>query len=156
VFAADPVVTEGVVDRPVSEVWRLWTTQAGLQSWMVKRADIDLRIGGLMRTRYADDGPLGDSQTINNRILSYEPERMLSIKVDGAPADFPFRAAIANMWTVIYFNPLDKDRTSIRIISLGFDDSAESRAMREFFVKGNAMTLEQLKQKSAQTRASGK
>lgn len=144
-LGAEPLVSEGIVDRPVGEVWRLWTTQAGMQSWMVKRADIDLRIGGAIRTRYADDGPLGDQKTIVNTILSYEPERMLSIKVQRAPADFAWKNAVANMWTVVYFHPLDQRRTAIRIVGMGFDDSAESRAMREFFAEGNALTIEQLR-----------
>jgi uncharacterized protein YndB with AHSA1/START domain len=44
------IVSEGVVSAPVSEVWKAWTTSEGLKSWLAPHADIELRIGGLMRT----------------------------------------------------------------------------------------------------------
>lgn len=145
--AAEPLVNEAIINAPVTEVWRLFTTAEGMQSWMVARADIDLRVGGLMRTRYADDGPLGDARTIVNRVLSFEPERMLSIQVDRAPADFQFRDSVGGTWTVIYFQPLEPGMTNVRIVGMGFGDDETSRQMRAYFDKGNAWTLEQLQKK---------
>jgi uncharacterized protein YndB with AHSA1/START domain len=144
--AAEPLVHEAIINAPTAEVWRLWTTSEGLQSWMVARADIDLRVGGLMRTRY-EDGTLGDDQTIVNRVLSFEPERMLSIQVQQAPAGFKFPRAVGEMWTVIYFQPLEPGMTNVRIVGMGFREDEESRAMREHFARGNAWTLEQLQKK---------
>jgi len=97
---AETLVQEAIVNAPVQEVWRLFTTSDGLMSWMVARADIDLRVGGLMRTRYAADGPLGDDKTIVNRILSYEPERMLSLQVHAPPPTFRgrTRSATCGRW----------------------------------------------------------
>lgn len=34
---------------------------------------------------------LSDANTIENRILAYEPERMLAIRIAKAPASFPFK-----------------------------------------------------------------
>ena len=45
----DTVVTEGVVDAPVEQVWAALCTREGLESWNVAHADVDLRVGGLMR-----------------------------------------------------------------------------------------------------------
>lgn len=145
--AAEPLVNEAIINAPVTEVWRLFTTAEGMQSWMVARADIDLRVGGLIRTRYADDGPLGDPKTIVNRVLSFEPERMLSIQVDRAPADFEWRDSVGGMWTVIYFQPLEPGMTHVRIVGMGFGDDEVSRQMRSHFDQGNAWTLEQLQKK---------
>ncbi len=145
--AAEPLVTAAIINAPVHEVWRLFTTGEGMQSWMVARADIDLKVGGLIRTRYADDGPLGDDKTIVNRILSFEPERMLSMQVHSPPADFPFRDDVGAMWTVIYFQPLEPGMTNVRVVGLGFRDDEASGRMREFFKRGNAWTLEQLQKK---------
>ncbi len=145
--AAEPLVTEAIINAPVQEVWRLFTTGEGMQSWMVARADIDLKVGGLMRTRYSDDGALGDDKTIVNRILSFEPERMLSMQVHTPPADFPFRDDVGDMWTVIYFQPLEPGMTHVRVVGLGFRDDEASARMREYFKRGNAWTLEQLQKK---------
>lgn len=140
-----PIVTEGVIDAPVAEVWNAWATSEGLASWLAPQADIDLRVDGLMRANYDPKGTLGDAGTIENRILSFEPERMLSIRVAKAPESFPFKAKVGEMWTVLYFQPAETNKTALRIVGLGFSADEESKRMREFFQQGNAFTLEQLR-----------
>lgn len=142
--AQDAIVAEGVVNAPVATVWKAWTTTAGLAAWLAPHVDIDLKVGGLMRTHYDEKGKLGDAGSIENRILSFDPERMLSIQVAKAPADFPFRAKASQMWTVLYFAPAADGKTSLRIVGLGFGSDSESQAMKEFFERGNAYTLGEL------------
>lgn len=144
-----PLVHEGVVDAPPSQVWAAYTTSAGLRSWMAPVADIDLRIGGRMKTNYNAKGTLDDPQAIENTILAFEPERMLSIKVSAPPAGFPFPNAVQKMWSVIYFQPEAGGRTRVRAVSLGFGPDEESQKMRAFFDKGNAQTLGQLQKRFA-------
>ena len=96
------VVTEGIIDAPVEAVWAALTTKEGQESWNVAHAEIDLKIGGAMRTHYDQSGKIGDPQTIENTILCFEPKRMLAIQVKSPPANFPFKNAIQKMWTVIH------------------------------------------------------
>jgi uncharacterized protein YndB with AHSA1/START domain len=140
---------EDEIDAPVKEVWKAFTTKEGIESWMVPVAEIDFRVGGEMRTNYNKDGKIGDSGTIINAILSYDPERMLSIRATGSPANFPYKKALEKSWTVIYFEPLPGNRTKVRVVGLGYEEDAESQMMREFFKKGNAITLEHLKKRFA-------
>lgn len=100
-----------------------------------------------MRTNYSARGSLGDPQTIENTVLSFDPKRMLSIQVSGIPAGFPFPGAIRHMWTVVYLDPVGADRTRVRVVGLGFRPDAESRRMRAFFERGNAVTLQQLQRR---------
>lgn len=144
-----PIVSEGVVDAPPAEVWRAWTTAEGLRSWLAPLADIDLRLDGLMRANYNPQGTLGDEGTIENRVLAFEPERMLAIKVDRPPKSFPFQNAVRTMWTVIYFVGEGGNRTLVRAVSLGFTDDPESAGMRDFFQKGNDATLAALRNRFA-------
>ena len=141
-----PLIHEGFVEGPLEEVWHAWSTSEGLRQWMAPHVDIDLRVGGLMRTNYNADGQLGDSQTIINTVLSFDPHRMISIKVAKAPEGFPFPNAISQMWSVIYFTAAGTNRTAVREVSLGFGADEESQRMRAFFDKGNATTLIQLQQ----------
>ena len=106
--------------------------------------DVDLRIGGLIRSRYASDGVLGDAQTIEQEILAYEPLRMIATRIHRPPANFPFKQAWRQMWTVVTLTPLSDGRTSLRAASLGFGADPESVAMRRFFEDGNAVTLKTL------------
>jgi uncharacterized protein YndB with AHSA1/START domain len=139
-----PIVVEGTVEAPVEAVWAAWATSEGLRVWLAPHADIDLRVGGRMRANYDPGGTLGDPRTIENEVLSFEPQRMLSIRVAKAPDGFPFPDAIRQMWTVLYFEPSGPHATRLRIVSLGFAPDAESQKMRAFFEKGNAFTLQAL------------
>jgi uncharacterized protein YndB with AHSA1/START domain len=147
--SASGLVTEGVIEAPVDAVWAAMTTKEGQESWNVAHAEIDLKIGGKMRTHYDTAGRIGDPNTIENTILCFEPNRMLSIQVANPPANFPFKNAVKNMWTMIYFEDAGTSRTRLRIVGLGFGDDEESRKLRGFFDKGNAYTLKKLQEKFA-------
>jgi uncharacterized protein YndB with AHSA1/START domain len=140
----ESIVSEGIVNAPPVEVWKAWTTSEGLQSWLAPHADIDLRIGGLMRTNYSAAGKLDDAESIANRVLAFEPERMLTIQVAKTPESFPFKNAVKSMWTVLYFQPTTDGKTLVRVVGLGFSTDEESQKMKAFFARGNAFTLEEL------------
>lgn len=144
ILAAGPQVTEGYINAPVAEVWRLFTTAEGYKATGVALADVDLRIGGAIRSHYDPKGQLGDAETIVNEILAFEPQRMLAIRIRQAPASFPNRDAAAGLWTVIYFTKSGEDMTHVRIVGLGYGDDAPSQALRQFFEKGNRWTLDHL------------
>src|SRR5262245_10892747 len=141
--AAEPQVTEGFINAPVAEVWRLFTTSEGFRATGAAQADVRLAVGGEIRSHYDPKGKLGDAETIVNEILAYEPERMLAIRIKQAPASFPHRDAVAGTWTVIYFAPAG-DMTQVRIVGLGYNDSPASQAMRKFFAEGNRWTLDHI------------
>jgi uncharacterized protein YndB with AHSA1/START domain len=152
--AAEPLVHSVDVNASLDEAWSAFTTKAGIESWMVPMADIDLNVGGKMRTNYHPNGQLGDENTIENAILSFEPRRMLSIKATKAPTNVPHADALQSMWTVIYFDALGARRTRVRVVGLGFGDDEPSRKLREFFDRGNAVTLKKLEERFAD-RATG-
>jgi uncharacterized protein YndB with AHSA1/START domain len=147
--AQDSITSEGTIAAPVAEVWAAFTTGAGLRSWMAPHADIELRVDGLMRANYKPEGTLGDGSTIVNRVLSFEPQRMLSLRVAKAPDDFPFPGAIMAMWSVVYFEDAGDSRTRLRVVSMGFTPDAESQKMKAFFERGNAYTVKKLQEKFA-------
>lgn len=151
--AGDTLRHEAVVDAPVADVWEAFTTKKGVESWMVAHAEIDFRVGGKMLTHYDPKGVIGDENTIENTILSYDPERMLSIKATKAPAKFPFKTAIENMWSVIYLEPEGPDRTHMTICGMGYTNDEESQKMRKHFKWGNAYTLKKLQERFAKKSA---
>jgi uncharacterized protein YndB with AHSA1/START domain len=141
---SDPLVHEGIVPASIESVWASWTTTDGLTSWLAPHAEIDFRIGGKMRTNYYADGDLDDPRTIENTILSYDPYKMISIRVSKAPKDFPFPNAVYDTWTVLYFESVRPDETLVRVVSNGFSADEESQRMRTFFDQGNAATVRQM------------
>lgn len=150
-FAVLPVVAEDErevfeyeIDAGIDSVWNAFTTTKGLQSWVAPLAEIDFRVGGLWRANYNAEGELGDSTTIENTILSYDPKRMVSLKATTFPEGFPFEEAARHAWTVFYFSPISPTKTKITVVGLGYTDSEQSQKMRSFFAEANAYSLDQL------------
>lgn len=139
-----PQVTEGFVNAPLTEVWRIFTTSEGLLKTGATQAHVDLRLGGEIRAHYDPKGQLGGPGTLVAQILAYEPERMLAMRITRAPADFPHPARLSELWTVLYLTTSGDDMTHVRIAGLGYSDDAESRTLRSFFEKHNRATLDRI------------
>jgi uncharacterized protein YndB with AHSA1/START domain len=139
-----PVVTEGFVGAALDTVWRAWTTNEGMRAWLTPKADVDLRVGGLIRTNYRENEVLGDPGTIVYTIREIEPQRRLAFQITTPPRSFPFPTAVRDMTTTVYFAAVDERTSAIRIVDSGFTSDAESQRMRAFFVDGDAITLERL------------
>jgi uncharacterized protein YndB with AHSA1/START domain len=137
-------VNEGFVPAPIDEVWRILATSEGYKALGPALAEVDLRVGGTIRSRYRADGVLGDAETIENVILAYEPPRMIAIRIQKPPATFPFKEAWKQPWTVLTLTPVEGG-THMRAASLGYGSDEESLAMRRFFEAGNQQTIETLR-----------
>ena len=136
--------SEAVINASPAQTWQALTTKEGMESWMVAKAEVDFRIGGLLRTRYAADGVIGDDGTIDNLLLSYDPQRMYSMRIAKPPKGFPFSQAWKSVWSVVYFENAGPAGTKVSIHMLGYTDDEESQKMREFFQRGNQYTLDRL------------
>lgn len=136
--------SEGVIDAPVAEVWKVFSTSEGYKALGVALAEVDFRIGGIIRSRYRADGVLGDDETIENEILAYEPLRMVAIRIHKPPKTFPFQQAWKQGWTVITLTDLGGGRTHLRGAGVDFGTDEESQRMRRFFERGNQETIDTL------------
>jgi len=147
-FAADDArevyVTE--VDASVEKVWKAFTTSDGLKQWMAPLVEIELKVGGKLKSNYNAEGTIGDESTIENTILSFDPKRMISLKATGFPEGFPFAEAAQHTWSIFYFDEIAPTRTKITVVGLGYTDSEQSNRMREFFASANEYSLNQLKE----------
>lgn len=142
--AADAQVTEGFINLPVAEVWKLFTTAEGYKKTGIAHAEVDLRNGGSIRSHYDPKGRLGDAETIINEILAFDPERMLTTRIRQAPASFPHKEVAGQIWTVMYFNEAGAGMTQVKIVGLGYTDDPQSQALRRFFEVGNKTTIERI------------
>ena len=138
-------VNEGVIEAPIEEVWKILATSEGYKVLGPALAEVDLRIGGTIRSRYGSDGTLGDAETIENTILAYEPPRMMATRITKTPASFPFKNAWKTTWTVLTLVPVASDKTLLRAASLGFGADEESAAMRRFFEAGNQSVIDNVR-----------
>ncbi|MBS1705241.1 MAG: SRPBCC domain-containing protein [Armatimonadetes bacterium] len=138
------IETTGVVAAPIQKVWEAWTTTKGICQWMVPNGKVDFRIGGSYITSYSKESDLSGPDVIVNKILAYDPLRMITINNEKIPAGFPYQEAMSKTWTVIYFKSLDSKRTEVTVRMNGFDESSDSKKLKGFFVQGNQETLDSL------------
>jgi uncharacterized protein YndB with AHSA1/START domain len=137
-------VNEGVIPAPIDEVWKVFATSEGYKALGPALAEVDLRVGGTIRSRYRADGVLGDAETIENVIIDYRAPVMMSMRIRKTPASFPFKEAWKRTWTVLKLTPTDGG-THMRAESYGYGTDEESLAMRRFFEAGNQQTIETLR-----------
>ena len=137
-------VNEGVIPAPIDEVWKVFATSEGYKALGPALAEVDLRVGGLIRSRYRADGALGDAETIENVIVDYRAPVMMVTRIQKPPASFPFKEAWRNTWTELTLTPTDEG-TQLRAASYGYSTDEESLAMRKFFEAGNQQTIETLR-----------
>ena len=140
---ADPVVTEVVVNAPAEAAWKAWTTKAGLESWLVGKTEIDLKIGGVWLTNYSKESNLKDDSTIHQEILAFDPGRMLAFRTTKTPANFPF-PVITQTWTVIHFEDAGAGKTRVLARMHGYGEGDQFARMRAFFERGNKSELDKM------------
>lgn len=133
-----------VVDAPVEQVWAVFTTSDGWESWAVPFAHVDLQVGGLIETSYDPSARRGDPGNIRNRVLSYLPYRMLSIQAVQAPPGFEYADLLPTLHSVIELEPLEGGRTRVAISGVGYRDGEGYDRLLEFFSRGNAWTFKRL------------
>ncbi len=128
------------VDAPAADVWALFTTKDGIESWMAPVCEVDFRVGGTIRTNYDKAAGIGGPGTIVHHILAYEPGRMYAGRFE-APANAPAAKVVEEAWGVTYVEPLGPRRTRVRLVNCGWGEGPTWAEAEQFFTWGNRVTL---------------
>ncbi|HEU4724442.1 MAG TPA: SRPBCC domain-containing protein [Candidatus Eisenbacteria bacterium] len=148
---------EAVVEGPTDLVWRLLTTKKGMQAWLAPQADVDWRVGGLIRTHHDAAGRIGDAQTTVSRVLSLDAGRRFSVKLEHAPEGYPFAQFVEGTWYDVALDALPGGRTRIRFVGHGLGEGWARYATAPMFQQGADLAFGQLKKALAsQVEASAK
>ncbi len=119
----EPIVAEGLVDAPRSEVWRAWTTSEGVESFFGPQANVDLRPGGPFEVLFMTDGPLGLRGADDCKILSFKPEEMLSFTWN-APPQYP-NARREHTFVVLELEDAPGGETHVTLTHLGWPSNVD-------------------------------
>jgi uncharacterized protein YndB with AHSA1/START domain len=110
------VRVEATVDAPVASVWHAWTTSQGAETFFAEKANIDLQLGGAYEIFF---NPADERMSTKGRkVLSYEPERMVSFEWNLPLDQFP-ELKDNLTWFVVDFTSLDSSRTRVTVTQLG-------------------------------------
>lgn len=139
------LIQEVTIEAPIKTVWDAHTTSEGWRSWVAPVADVDLTIGGLIRTNYRSDGKLTDEDAIKLQIINYVPHRILTLQAE-LGENFPrvLKDREKQMYNVITFERIDDERTKLTSFGVGYKDSPELQEMLQFFVKANEDSYQSL------------
>ena len=143
-FAEETISNEAVVEGSTDAVWRLLTTQSGLESWVVPHANVDLRAGGFLRTNHMANGKIGDENTVTSQILDVKSKKKLSIKLVEAPKTIPMAASMVGTWYEITLSSLPKKQTRVQCVGHGFAEGPMGYMGRTIAGQGSAWALLQL------------
>ena len=139
--------TTTVIHASADDLWRAHTTPEGIvKLWSVAHAELDLRIGGTIKTHFDAKAKIGDADTIVHTILAYEPGRMLALATH-APENAPdaVKRWCERGWHVTRIDPLGVELARVTVTGCGYGDDADSDAAWEFFERGNAWEFEQMR-----------
>lgn len=129
------ILIETIVDAPVTEVWNVWTTEEGLESFLAPECSIDLRVDGKLDVFFFPEAPAGQRGAEGLRILSVQPNRMFSFAWNNPP-DFP---EIRNQWThvILKFFPAGTNnrQTKLVLIHDGWGDGELWDQAYRYFIR---------------------
>lgn len=114
------VTASVVVELPVAEAWRLWSTQEGIASFFAPAANIELRPQGPFELFILPDAEPGQRGSEDTIILGYQENRMLSVSWALPPYMTEVRPHHTHL--LIRFEPLDEDRTRVSLTHSGWGE----------------------------------
>jgi uncharacterized protein YndB with AHSA1/START domain len=105
------------------QVWPLWTTNEGVQSFFAPGSNIELRVGGLYEIFFAPSAPVGRQGADSMRLLAVEPHRRLLFTWN-APETLPYVRAQRTVVSVD-LSPVGSDSTRVTLRHMGWGSGPE-------------------------------
>jgi uncharacterized protein YndB with AHSA1/START domain len=122
---------EVVVDAPVSEVWRAWTTKEGAASFFAPDCSIELEVGGAYEMYFIPDAEPGQRGGEGCTILAIQPEKMLSFTWNAPPSLAEAREQFTHV--TLRFEPLPDNRTRVTLTQDGWGEGGKWDEAFDYF-----------------------
>ncbi|MEM7049527.1 MAG: SRPBCC domain-containing protein [Acidobacteriota bacterium] len=142
-----------ILDAPRDIVWQAYSTAEGWRAWVAPLAEVDLRVGGTIRTNYNPEGELGDASTNTLTIVNYVPETLLTLRAE-LSKNWPkiLQEDAENLTNVLLFEELSDSKTRLRSYGIGYRDRPEYDELMTFFIQANEKLYRGLQDYVAQQR----
>jgi uncharacterized protein YndB with AHSA1/START domain len=130
-LAPDIMVTK-VIDAPVADVWKAWTTAEGIESFFApKAAKVVPEPGGAFELWFGVDFPEGSRGSEGCMFHSVTPMQQLVFEWN-APPTIP---TIRKLRTLVYldFTPAEGNRTSLTLRNFGYGQGEEWAKTKAYF-----------------------
>jgi uncharacterized protein YndB with AHSA1/START domain len=139
------LIQEFKVKAALDAVWNAYTTKKGWESWAVPLAEIDLKVGGIIKTNYNASGKIGDSTTIITHIVNYVPKRLITLQAE-ITDNFPefMKEDAKDFYNVIYFDELENGYVNVKSFGIGYKNNTKYLSLMNYFITANEKLLLQL------------
>lgn len=138
------IVKSRIVDKPIDDVWRRWTTHAGLKTFLGIDNKIELRPGGCFEIYFLIDNPVGLRGSEGCKVLSYLPNKMVSFSWNVPPIFEELRKANYKTWVVLLFDSTEDQKTEIALTHLGWPEDGGWDPVFDYFDKAWDTVLRRL------------
>ncbi|NNC49835.1 MAG: hypothetical protein HKO01_04810 [Flaviramulus sp.] len=136
------LIQEFKVKSPIDTVWNAYTTKKGYESWAAPLAEIELKVGGFIKSNYNSQGKIGDSTTIVTHIINYVPKTLITLQAE-ITDNFPefMKKEAKDFYNIIYFNKLENGYTSVRSFGIGYKNNPKYLSLMNYFIPANEKIL---------------
>jgi uncharacterized protein YndB with AHSA1/START domain len=142
------IVVSKVINAPVEEVWKAWTTAAGIESFFApKAARVEPVAGGAFELWFGVNNPEGSRGSEGCLVHSVRPMEQLVFEWN-APPDLP---TIRRLRTLVYldFKPLPDGRTELTLRNFGYGDGPDWTKTKAYFEQAWPAVMGNLEKKYA-------
>ena len=132
-LAPDIMVTQ-VINAPVADVWKAWTTTDGIESFFApKAAKVEPWPGGAFELWFGVDMPEGSRGSEGCKVHSVKPMEQFVFEWN-APPTIP---AIRLLRTLVYldFKPIDATHTEVTLRNFGYGVGEDWTKTKEYFAR---------------------
>jgi uncharacterized protein YndB with AHSA1/START domain len=146
-LAPDIVVTK-VIDAPVADVWKAWTTPEGIESFFARKAaKVVPEPGGAFELWFGVDNPEGQRGSEGCLVHSVVPMQQLVFEWN-APPTIP---TIRKLRTLVYldFAPVEGNKTSLTLRNFGYGQGEEWAKAKAYFEKAWSSVMANLEKRFA-------
>ena len=146
-LAPDIAVTK-VINAPVAEVWKAWTTADGIESFFApKAAKVEPWPGGAFELWFGIDLPEGSRGSEGCKVHSVKPMVQFVFEWNSPPT-IP---TIRGLRTLVYldFKPLSDNRTEVTLRNFGYGDGEEWQKAKAYFGKAWPAVMDGLEKRFA-------
>lgn len=136
------LIQEFKVKAPLEKVWKAYTTKKGWESWAVPLAEVNLKVGGTIKTNYNKAGLIGDSTTITTHIVNYVPQKLITLQAE-ITDNFPdfMKKEADDFYNVIYFNDQGNGQTTVTSYGIGYKNTPKYLELMNYFIPANEKTI---------------
>ena len=148
-LAPDIMVTK-VIDAPVADVWKAWTTAEGIESFFApKAAQVVPEPGGAFELWFGVDFPEGSRGSEGCMFHSVTPMQQLVFEWN-APPTIP---TIRKLRTLVYldFAPAEGNRTSLTLRNFGYGQGEEWAKTKAYFERAWPAVMASLQKRFAKS-----